>query len=292
VTIHAERAIPADLPAGLDMAADLAAQLHATLVRCAERDRPVPADPTAAALDRLLRQVANSADETFFQHQAASGRLVVALLSATRRADQLIRALDVGSNVVVLAFAEGEIVAFVPELPRRVGQDCRRARAHVVANELARYDCAAAVGVSSVVTAPHQLPAARLECLDAARLGARIGLRIVVADAHWAEIALARIAPTLPQCLTVENPVSRLVSYDAANGTPFAQTVHGWLQRNCDTAATAAALGVHPNTLRYRLRRASQLSGLDLEDAASRAIALLVLGVVASRSTGCGTAPA
>jgi sugar diacid utilization regulator len=285
VTIHAEQVVAAAPSARLDEVADLAAQLHAALVRCVERDQPGPADPSAAALDRLLRQVANPADEALFQMPAAGGRVVVALLSGARSAAQLIRAVDVGTNVVVVAFAADEVVAFVPELPRRIGHDGGRARANIVASELIRHDPDAVVGISSTVTAVHQLPAARKECIHAAQLGARIGERIFAADAHWVATTLSQLSTAIPQCLTIDNPLSRLVAYDAANRTPFAETVHAWLQRKGDTSATAAALSVHPNTLRYRLRRASQLSGLDLDDAGTCAIALLVLGAVVASSS-------
>lgn len=37
-----------------------------------------------------------------------------------------------------------------------------------------------------------------------------------------------------------------------------------WLDRDRSAAAAAAALGVHPNTLAYRLRRFGELTGRDL----------------------------
>jgi DNA-binding PucR family transcriptional regulator len=44
-----------------------------------------------------------------------------------------------------------------------------------------------------------------------------------------------------------------------------------------DVRAAAARLHVHPNTLRYRVRRAAELTGLDLDDPLVRLFASLQL---------------
>jgi DNA-binding PucR family transcriptional regulator len=57
------------------------------------------------------------------------------------------------------------------------------------------------------------------------------------------------------------------------SGTPDGGTPN----RCGNVAAAAERLGVHPNTLRYRLRRAVELSGLDLGDADERLVTELQL---------------
>ena len=51
-------------------------------------------------------------------------------------------------------------------------------------------------------------------------------------------------------------------SYDAEHGTAYATTVLSYLAANSDVAAAARRLNVHPNTCRYRLARAEEISGI------------------------------
>ena len=58
--------------------------------------------------------------------------------------------------------------------------------------------------------------------------------------------------------------VSRLADYDAQRGSQLVTTLEEFLRRHGSISATSEALYVHPNTLRQRLRRIGELSGLDL----------------------------
>ena len=58
--------------------------------------------------------------------------------------------------------------------------------------------------------------------------------------------------------------VSRLAEYDAQRGSQLVPTLEEFLRRHGSISATSEALFVHPNTLRQRLRRIAELSGLDL----------------------------
>jgi GAF domain-containing protein len=58
--------------------------------------------------------------------------------------------------------------------------------------------------------------------------------------------------------------VARLAEYDAQRSTSLLRTLEEFLGRRGNISATAEALYVHPNTLRQRLRRIMELSGLDL----------------------------
>jgi GAF domain-containing protein len=58
--------------------------------------------------------------------------------------------------------------------------------------------------------------------------------------------------------------VSRLAEYDAQRGAQLVATLEEFLRRHGNISATSEALFVHPNTLRQRLRRIGELSGLDL----------------------------
>ena len=58
--------------------------------------------------------------------------------------------------------------------------------------------------------------------------------------------------------------VARLAAYDRERSTSLLRTLEEFLRRRGNISATAEALYVHPNTLRQRLRRIGELSGLDL----------------------------
>jgi GAF domain-containing protein len=58
--------------------------------------------------------------------------------------------------------------------------------------------------------------------------------------------------------------VTRIAEYDRQRQTALLRTLEEFLRRRGNISATAEALYVHPNTLRQRLRRIQELSGIDL----------------------------
>jgi hypothetical protein len=75
-------------------------------------------------------------------------------------------------------------------------------------------------------------------------------------------------------------PVARLLAYDEQHGTNLVGTFRAWADAFGDVAAASAALYVHPNTFRYRLRRLAEVGGIDLLDPEARFAAMLQLRVV------------
>lgn len=61
-----------------------------------------------------------------------------------------------------------------------------------------------------------------------------------------------------------------VIEYDADNSTAFGETLLGFFRSMENIASTAKLLHTHHNTIRYRLRRAEQLFGLDLHDPSQR----------------------
>lgn len=58
--------------------------------------------------------------------------------------------------------------------------------------------------------------------------------------------------------------IGRLAAYDEERSTSLVRTLEEFLRRQGSISSTSEALYVHPNTLRQRLRRIHELSGLDL----------------------------
>ncbi|KIF78585.1 hypothetical protein QR77_05850 [Streptomyces sp. 150FB] len=64
----------------------------------------------------------------------------------------------------------------------------------------------------------------------------------------------------------LDGPAAALIAYDAKHRTTLAGTLLTHFAVFGDARAAAARLHVHPNTYRYRLRRVTEVSGLDLKD--------------------------
>jgi DNA-binding PucR family transcriptional regulator len=78
---------------------------------------------------------------------------------------------------------------------------------------------------------------------------------------------------------------ARLAAYDVAHNTNLLETLRAWLDAFGDVIAASAAMYVHPNTFRYRLRRLAEVGGIDLTDPDARFSAMLQLRVFTSPST-------
>ena len=72
-------------------------------------------------------------------------------------------------------------------------------------------------------------------------------------------------------------PIARLRDYDRGHRSDLTATLAAWLDAAGDVTAAAAAVHVHVNTFRYRLRRITEVGGIDLDDADSRFAAMLQL---------------
>lgn len=64
----------------------------------------------------------------------------------------------------------------------------------------------------------------------------------------------------------VHPAVARLAELDRTEGAEYIPTLRALLQHTFNQMETAEALGIHRTTLAYRLRRAQELTGLDLTD--------------------------
>ncbi|GAB3280164.1 PucR family transcriptional regulator [Parasphingorhabdus pacifica] len=74
--------------------------------------------------------------------------------------------------------------------------------------------------------------------------------------------------------------ITALVEHDNEHGSELARSLLVYLEAFGDVRAAGERLHIHPNTLRHRLRRAGEVSGIDLGDATERLNAQLQLMVV------------
>jgi GTP-sensing pleiotropic transcriptional regulator CodY len=136
--------------------------------------------------------------------------------------------------------------------------------------------CALPEGVLVAAGSPvevAELARSRAEADEALTL-LRAGLvpgPVAVHDEVWAVLVLHRAAVAAGPVAEV-GPLARL---RAADDGWHVDTLYEWLRHPGDPRAAAAALRIHPNTLRYRMGKVSELVGADLADPDVR-LALLV----------------
>lgn len=129
---------------------------------------------------------------------------------------------------------------------------------------------------------PGQLAASRQEAdeslaLRAARPG---GAPAVVYDESWDEILLQRLrAAASAGRAPARGPVADLTRHDGEHGTRYIATLRAWLESQGDLAVAAGRLGVHPNTVRYRLRKMAEITNLRLESPEKRLAMIIALAV-------------
>ncbi|MEL5959207.1 helix-turn-helix domain-containing protein [Streptomyces sp. CLV115] len=148
-------------------------------------------------------------------------------------------------------------------------------------------------GAGPVAAGPAGLPASR----EAAELVVRVlrerAARLPAGEARSAVAAYDEVVPEAtvlrlldrvePLWGSLSGPVHAMVEHDRAHGSAYGDSVTAYLDASCDTGTAARRLNVHPNTLRYRLRRARELFGVDPADPAVRLLAEIGLRLAARR---------
>ena len=183
------------------------------------------------------------------------------VLVTARADDALERALASVARDALLDRREHTLRALVPVSPQGVDQlvdELRRAHAELTEP--------AAVGVSSVCVG-HAAIAQGFAEAQHALLGAGVMRRdatVVTHDELGPYKYLLRIALDPAARDATIDAVAVLAAYDRERGASLLGTLEEFLARRGNISATSEALFVHPNTLRQRLRRIGDLSGIDL----------------------------
>ncbi|GAB2813898.1 PucR family transcriptional regulator [Lentzea nigeriaca] len=124
--------------------------------------------------------------------------------------------------------------------------------------------------------------------LSRSRAGADLVLRVLragrastpvarVSDVHGEGLLLELSDLIASRGDTLTGPVARLIDYDRRHSACLVETLSAWLDAFGDVAAASAAVFVHPNTFRYRLRRLAEVGEIDLSDPDARFAAMLQL---------------
>jgi DNA-binding PucR family transcriptional regulator len=91
-----------------------------------------------------------------------------------------------------------------------------------------------------------------------------------LSDVHT-PVLVMRVSDELAGEPRLQDPrLVHMLEQDRQQGTEFARSLLAWFDEVGDVRAAALRLRIHPNTLRYRLRRVTEQFGVDLDRADSR----------------------
>ncbi|QYN25879.1 CdaR family transcriptional regulator [Amycolatopsis sp. DSM 110486] len=120
----------------------------------------------------------------------------------------------------------------------------------------------APVAVSALATSRTQAD----EALGLLRAGLVEG-RVVAYEDAWTSLVLHRAATGSATARVADlGPLGLLRAHDETTKAGYVDTLYEWLRHPGDPRAAAAELRIHPNTLRYRMKRLLDLVPLDLDD--------------------------
>jgi sugar diacid utilization regulator len=124
------------------------------------------------------------------------------------------------------------------------------------------------IGVGSACSSPSQLP----QSLHEAGLALRLQKTLLPGSGacEYPKLGVFRMLAAIPDLTDVNGFVREwigsLLDYDARKGAELVHTLTQYLEHGGNYDATAANLSVHKSTLKYRLQRIRELTGLELND--------------------------
>jgi hypothetical protein len=138
--------------------------------------------------------------------------------------------------------------------------------------------------ISSERTGPRSLPRLRDEVDQILRINAG-GLSapaVATMTDVQSKVMLLHMRDELERHPELQHPALRqLIEHDRERHGELAPSLLAWLEAGQNVQSAAEALHVHPNTLRYRLRRIRELAPIDLDDPDQRLATWLELRLIA-----------
>jgi hypothetical protein len=280
-----------------------------------EGEAGLPAQAEAAVLDgaRLAALHMLRAHNALDLDRLRRGEVLRALLERTRSAEDAWSRLGFGPDdpacLIGVAPGWGSDGLLVTNVAREVTRICSALRPDAPVSTIAR-------GVYVLVTGAHAADAARrlagrlvrdgsralggqiYAALSSERPGPRAipslrdqvdqilrinagGLpapEVATLDEVRTQLLLLAVRDELDRRPELGDPgLARLLEHDERRRSQLTASLLTWLETDQNVHAAAARLHVHPNTLRYRLRRSAEIAGLDLDDADQRLAAWLEL---------------
>ncbi|MGW7021078.1 helix-turn-helix domain-containing protein [Streptomyces decoyicus] len=176
---------------------------------------------------------------------------------------------------------DSRIYVLLPQLPRSIDVGTLRGWGQAITEAARRHLGLSLRGsVGCIVPGLGEVPESRREAdriLDA-MVGAGVTTTVAALPDIQAEVLVSEVLTVLSAHPEMRDPrLTALVTHDSRSQGQLAESVLAYLNSFGDVRAAAAELHVHPNTLRYRIRRAEELTGLDLSRPDQRLLAMLQL---------------
>jgi PucR family transcriptional regulator, purine catabolism regulatory protein len=235
-------------------------------------------------IEKVLAVRQHEHDVAFAQRRAEAGRLLGLVLE--RRADpEVLRdvltdaGLEPGRPVVVAAWPDKASDLLLHRIQRAFFADLPEGMVTITADETAVRAAARETAVSCGIATPSELAdlaSAVSTAFAALDLSRRRGAPVTHRELVSFEGLLEQQPPERLRPFT-ETLVWPLVQHDRAHGAGLVATLRAFLDGDGSVNATAARLYLHPNSLRHRLKRISELTGADpraFTDRVALAIAL------------------
>lgn len=207
---------------------------------------PQPADPAEGSEDR---------NEVELKRRRLAG--LVSVHTAAHRRKALVTVLH------------GRVYTLLPSVPQRGAESTVAALAHRIVDAA---QATLGIGVQAAIGPPvHTLadvPKARVEAdrvLAAMRRG--LDMRVASITDVRGRVLISETLELLRGSPELRDPrTALLVRHDRDHGSELVPSLLAYLDAFGDVRKAAARLHVHPNTLRYRVRRAESVSGVDFAD--------------------------
>ena len=152
--------------------------------------------------------------------------------------------------------------------------------ARLLASQIQRYvkgllpDLTVSIGIGRYTEDPAQLPDAYSEAEVALEIGHRIHgpSSISTFEGTGTYKLLFRVLQEDPEELETfyQETLAPVVAYDFRYGTELVHTLSTYLANDASTVKTASGLFAHRHTIRYRLDRVGELTGLDVDKSEDR----------------------
>ncbi|MGX1560468.1 helix-turn-helix domain-containing protein [Streptomyces sp. NPDC055506] len=191
-----------------------------------------------------------------------------------------------GATLVVLGALDRE--------RRRAQEQVRELGTSMAGQVSATLGTTVRVGLGDMAAGLAELPVSRRSAeLALAALTTAGGPRVVARAEDVAEtVGLMQVMDALRAVpLPPGTPVARLAAFDAEHsGSCLLRTLRVYLDHFGDVPAASRALSLHPNSLRYRVRRIVEVSGIALDSPDARLFAELQLRLLDRDADGAGGA--
>ena len=141
-------------------------------------------------------------------------------------------------------------------------------------------------GLGEPCATPHDVGRSRAEADAVADLlsGQDVSGDVATLGEVWPHVALQQLQTVVSSGDALRlGKAARLLRHDAEHASELAASLRVYLEELGDVRAAAQRLHVHPNTLRYRVRRALELAELDLHNPVERLVTEVQLHALTDR---------